>query len=140
MAFFTIMWNVKCRVWSRPDRKTERAGVIMKKIVTLKKNYEFKRVFSKSRGTNGEYLRIYIIKNNFKSNKLGIAVSKKVGKAVKRNRVKRLIRESYRLIHENLPTGHSIVIVVNKNINPEKITFAEIQKDMGKILGKLKMI
>ena len=54
---------------------------------TLKKNYEFKNVLTKGKYYNGNYIDIYIKKNNKKINYIGIAVSVKVGKAVKRNMV-----------------------------------------------------
>ena len=50
---------------------------------TLKKNYEFKNVLTKGKYYNGNYIDIYIKKNNKNFNYIGIAVSVKVGKAVK---------------------------------------------------------
>ena len=55
----------------------------MKKTVMIKKNYEFKRLFSKGKFYYGNYINMYIKKSDKNYNKLGIAVSKKQGKAVK---------------------------------------------------------
>ena len=72
----------------------------MRKIKTLKKNYEFKNVLSKGKFYVGKYVTIYIKDNKKNENYIGIAVSTKIGKAVTRNKIKRLIRESYRLNKE----------------------------------------
>ena len=84
----------------------------MKKIKTLKKNYEFKNVLSKGKFFVGKYVTIYIKNNKKNENYVGIAVGTKVAKAVKRNKIKRLIRESYRLNKNNsfsyTPTCHTV--------------------------------
>ena len=87
----------------------------MRKIDTLKKNYEFKNVLNKGKFYRGKYITIYISKNRREKNVIGIAISKKIGKAVKRNRLKRLIRESYRLQKKELEQGYNLVFLWNKN-------------------------
>ncbi len=87
----------------------------MRKIDTLKKNYEFKNVLDKGKFYRGKYITIYILKNKKEKNVIGIAVSKKVGKAVKRNRIKRLIRESYYSKKNQLEKGYNIVFLWNRN-------------------------
>ena len=86
----------------------------MRKIYTLKKNYEFKNVLTKGKFYKGNYITIYITKNNKNDNIIGIAVSKKIGKAVKRNRIKRLIRESYYCEKNNINKGYNIVFLWNR--------------------------
>ena len=70
----------------------------MKKLNTLKKNYEFKKVLNHGNYYYGKYLQFFIIKNNQDKNRIGIAVSSKIASAVERNRVKRLIRENFKRV------------------------------------------
>lgn len=79
-------------------------------------------------------LVIYYRKNKRSINRLGLTVSKKIGNAVVRNRVKRLIRENYRLREDCILPGFDIVFVA-RHTCPEK-SFHEIGRDMDYILGK----
>ena len=68
----------------------------MKRTKMLKKNYEFKYVLTRGKYFSGKYIESFILKNNKKNNYLGLAISTKIGKAAKRNHIKRLIRENYK--------------------------------------------
>lgn len=107
----------------------------MKKTAPIKKNYEFVRIYKKGRFYAGRYIVIYILKNNFGKNRLGITVNKKVGKSVRRNRMKRLIRESYRFYEDFIPAGLDIVFVA-RSVESE-YGFAEIRKEMKFLLKKM---
>ena len=111
----------------------------MKKIKTLKKNYEFKNVLSKGKFFVGKYVTIYIKNNKKNENYVGIAVGTKVAKAVKRNRIKRLIRESYRLNKNSLKKGNDIVFLWNKKQSPKCVSFLDICQDLKKIFLKAKL-
>ena len=111
----------------------------MKKINTLKKNYEFRYVLSKGQYYHGKYITIYIKRNNLNKNIIGIAINTKLGKAVKRNKAKRLIRENYRLIKEELLPGNSIVFLWNKNVGLEEADFFDIKKEMKFLLKKAEL-
>ena len=108
----------------------------MKKTIVIKKNYEFKNLFSKGKFFHGEYIHLYILKNNCNLNKLGIAVSKKQGKAVKRNHFKRIIRESYKVLEKNILDGYSILVVGNKNKDISQISYYNIFENMESSLKK----
>lgn len=82
----------------------------MKFSTSLKLNHVFRRLY-RSNGQANSYLVLYARKNRSQINRVGITVSKKLGKAVVRNRVRRRIREVYRLNEEKFLPGWDIVIV-----------------------------
>ena len=83
----------------------------MKKTTTLKQNYEFRRVYNKGKSGVSPFLVIYARPNRGGRNRLGVTVSTKLGKAVVRNRVRRRLREIYRLSQPELKQGYDIVLV-----------------------------
>ena len=110
----------------------------MIKTDTLKKNYEFKRVLTKGKYLSGNYIECFYINNNLKNkNLIGIAISSKIAKAVKRNRIKRLIRESYKNIEDNIKTGKNIVFLWKKNKDIEDATYINIKNDINKIFKEM---
>lgn len=109
----------------------------MKNTETLKKNYEFKNVFTKGKYYSGKYIEIFYIKNNKKINNIGIAISSKITNAVGRNKIKRLIRENYRLLEEQLITGYNIIFLWKKKQNIENANFTNIKDDMKNIFTKI---
>ena len=101
---------------------------------SLKKNSDFKNVYTHGKSYANKYLVMYMLENNKDMNRLGISVSKKVGNSVVRHRVTRLIRESYRL-HENIFfSSLDIVIVARKSTFD--VGYAEIESALLH-LGKL---
>lgn len=104
----------------------------MKKLKTLKKNYEFQNVLNKGKFYIGKQITIYITKNREEVNSIGIAISSKTGNAVKRNNIKRKVRENYRLISDKLKQGYNIVFLWNKKVSAEEVCFHTIKEDMNK--------
>lgn len=112
----------------------------MKKTDTLKKNYEFKRVLTKGKYLSGKYIDCFYINNNLKEkNLIGIAISSKIAKAFKRNSIKRLIREVYKKIEENIKTGKSFVFLWKKSKDVSNATYVNIKKDIYQIMKEMNM-
>ena len=82
----------------------------MKFSTSLKLNHVFRRLYRTSGFSNG-FLVLYARKNRTDGNRVGITVSKKLGKAHIRNRVRRRFREIYRLNEEKFLPGWDIVVV-----------------------------
>ena len=82
----------------------------MKYSCSLKLNHIFRRLYS-SKGTANSYFVLYARRNRTGMNRVGITVSKKLGGAVVRNRVRRRLREVYRLNEALFQPGWDIVVV-----------------------------
>lgn len=101
------------------------------KIISIKENSDFKRLYYKGKSAVKKRIVLYYRKNRFSYNRLGITVSVKVGNAVVRNRIRRLIKENYRLL-KDVSQGYDIVIVAR---NSSRFSgFYEIGKDLESAL------
>ena len=97
----------------------------MKYSTSLKLNHIFQRLYRSNGQANG-YFVFYARKNRLDTNRVGITVSKKLGKAHVRNRVRRRFREVYRLNEEKFQPGWDIVIVARTRAI--EAPFAELTK------------
>ena len=83
----------------------------MKPSVTIKENYEFRRLYQKGASAVGGCMVLYCRRNRLGRNRLGVTVSVKIGGAVQRNRARRRLREVYRLNSPRLRQGWDIILV-----------------------------
>ena len=81
---------------------------------TLKKNSDFRRLYSRGKSAVNPYMVVYWRKNKENTCRVGYTVSTKLGNAVTRNRVRRRLREIYRLNLPAMRPGVDIVIVARK--------------------------
>ena len=83
----------------------------MKASVTLKKNSDFHRLYSRGKSTVTPYLALYCRKNRLGVSRYGYTVSTKLGGAVVRNRIRRRLREIVRLNALQMRPGYDVVLV-----------------------------
>ena len=81
---------------------------------SLRNNRDFVNVYESGKSYANKYLVVYTLKNGSDINRLGISVSKKVGNSVIRHRLKRLIKESYRLHEKVFNSGLDTVVIARK--------------------------
>lgn len=86
----------------------------------IKDNRIFLRCFKKGNFVSCDYITAYFIPNKSPFNRIGISVGKKQGKAVERNRIKRIIRAAYRLNEDRFPIGYDIVFSGRNDISTKK--------------------
>ena len=97
----------------------------MKFSCSLKLNHIFQRLY-RTAGVANSYVVLYARKNGTDTNRVGITVSKKLGHAVVRNRVRRRLREVYRLNENKFQPGWDIVVVARSKA---------VSADFGKLTG-----
>ena len=93
------------------QKHTGRKLLKMNPAVTVKENYEFRRIYRKGRSAVSPCLVVYCQKNRRGQSRLGVTVSTKLGHAVVRNRIRRRLREIYRLHERQIARGYDLVVV-----------------------------
>ena len=81
---------------------------------SLTRRRDFEAVFKKGTNSASRYIAVYARPNELNTNRLGLSVSKKVGKAVSRNRIKRLLREAMRKSLDGISLNYDFVLVARK--------------------------
>jgi ribonuclease P protein component len=110
----------------------------LKFTTSLKKNHEFKRLYTKGKSAASQCAVVYCRRNGRAENRLGVTVSTKIGGAVQRNRVRRRLKEIYRLSESSLSTGYDIVIVAR--MRGRYVGFHELESSVLSLLRKLKIM
>ena len=105
---------------------------------SLKLNHIFQRLYH-TKGVADGYLVLYARKNRTDSNRVGLTVSKKLGKAHVRNRMRRRLREVYRLNEEQFQPGWDIVVVARtKAVNADFSRLTKSYLSLAKKAGILR--
>ncbi|HHY05081.1 MAG TPA: ribonuclease P protein component [Thermoanaerobacterales bacterium] len=110
----------------------------MKRCLRLTKNFEFMDVYKAKKRRIGPFFNMYTKRNNLQYTRLGVSVSKKVGKSVVRNKVKRRIKEAFRNNFEFIKNGFDIVIKAKPEI--VKLDYWEIENELKKMLKKGRLL
>jgi len=108
------------------------------KVQTIKNNYEFRRLYAKGERAGGPRMVLYRRRNRLGVNRLGITVSTKLGKAVQRNRIRRRIKEIFRLNCSKLDQGWDIVVVAR--LKARYSTYWELNDDFLRACRNLNLI
>ncbi|MGL6105684.1 ribonuclease P protein component [Romboutsia sp.] len=101
----------------------------------LKKDSDFRKVYKHGKSFANKYLVMYILENKSDSSRVGISVSKKVGNAIIRNKIRRRIKEAYRLnIDENVKDGYDIIFIAR--VSSKEINYKDIEKSIRHLVKK----
>ncbi len=110
----------------------------MKNTQPIKLNREFRRIYSRGKSYAAGFVVVYAMKGKQGVRRCAFAVSKSFGKAVERNRIKRLMRESYRSMEARVNDGFDYIIVARNRAKDK--TLVQITKDMEYAMRNLAVI
>lgn len=95
---------------------------------------DFNKVYSKGKSVGDKYVVVFCLKNNLDYNRISFLASKKVGNSVKRNRARRLMKESLRTSDLNLPIGYDFIIIARNTIDGKNCN--EVKKSLENALKR----
>ena len=101
---------------------------------TLKSSRDFRRVIEGGSREILETITVYRLPNQTQETRIGISVTKKIGGSVRRNRIKRRIREATRKNADILPRGEDIVFVARRNM--ASAGYADVERDIRRTGGQ----
>ena len=110
----------------------------MKFTTSLRKNHEFRKLYSRGKSAASQYAVVYCRRNGSKENRLGVTVSTKLGRAVQRNRIRRRLKEIYRTNEQKLSAGYDVVIVAR--MKSKDTDYHKLESSVLALLEKLRII
>ena len=105
---------------------------------SLKQNHLFRRLYQKGKSASGHCLVVYCRKNGLPYNRLGLTTGTKLGHAVVRNRIRRRIREAYRLSEHTYLSGYDIVVVARTRAIFAR--YSELERSFLRLMKKLELL
>lgn len=106
--------------------------------VTVKENGDFHRIYRRGRSAVSGGVVVYCLKNRKGMSRLGVTVSTKLGHAVVRNRVRRRLRELYRLHKAELLPGYDLIVVAR--VRAVDMPYAKLEKQYLHCLSQLELL
>ena len=110
----------------------------MKYTKSIKDDRVFRQLYKKGKSLAFPTVVVYYRKNRQSVNQLGLTTTKKIGKAVARNRARRLMREAYRLLENDIAKGYDIILVARSKT--PFVLMDEVKNDLTRAFTKAGMI
>ncbi|MBR6472574.1 MAG: ribonuclease P protein component [Firmicutes bacterium] len=104
----------------------------------LRKQADFDALYKKGKSVGDKFVVVIHMKNGLDHSRIGFLASKKVGNSVMRNRARRLMKESFRLIRDEIPKGYDIVIIARNTIAGR--SFFEVDRSLRNALKRTGLI
>jgi ribonuclease P protein component len=100
----------------------------------LRRPVDFRRVYDRRRSASDDLLIVYGCENGLPYLRLGLSVSRKVGTAPQRNRLRRLYREAFRLTRSEMPGGLDLVVIPRTPVEP---TLEQVRLSLPRLVNQI---
>ncbi|NLY71402.1 MAG: ribonuclease P protein component [Clostridiales bacterium] len=110
----------------------------MRKPDVLRNKKDFSSIYNNGKSVGERCLVLFYKKNGLLYNRRAFLASKKVGKSVLRNRARRLLRESYRYLENDIKKGYDLIFIARKSIL--KLKCADVKESMEAALKKARIL
>ena len=100
----------------------------------LRRPADFRRVYERRRSASDDWLIVYACENELPHLRLGLSVSRKVGQATQRNRLRRLLREAFRLSRQEMPVGFDLVLIPRRSELPH---LEDLKKSLPRLVNQV---
>lgn len=120
----------------RPGKAAAVGGVSrgFSRACRLRTRSDFSRVFSFGRSVADRHFVVYTRSNELGRSRVGLSVGRRAGGAVQRNRVKRLLREAFRLSRSRFPQDLDVLVVVRGPESPDRLD--DVREALVRLIGR----
>lgn len=121
---------------SRSDAPSPIRSERLPAAARLRTQQHFRRVYQRGRRAGGKLLTVIALRRSSACGaRVGLSVSKDHGCAVRRNKIKRLLREAFRLERKGLPLDYDVVLIPRPR--PEKLRLHELRAELLQLIAKI---
>lgn len=117
-----------------PEDAGPRTGYTFPRSARLIRRHEFRRVYRRGQRVHGRAFTLVVLRRREPGLRIGLSVAKENGCAVRRNKIKRLIREAFRLERPQLPQGFDFVCI--PKVRKGKYALEELRAEFRELLQK----
>ena len=110
-------------------------GFRLPRTARLRRAYEFRRVYGRGARAHGKHIVIVALERRSPGHRVGVSVSKEHGRAVRRTRLKRILREAFRLERPSLPGRYDIVLIPRKS--DQNLVLDHVRYELRELLKKV---
>ena len=110
----------------------------MRRPEVLRNKKDFSAIYSRGKSLGDRYVVIFYRNNSLDYTRTAFLASKKVGKSVQRNRARRLMKESYRCVSENIKNSIDVIFIARNTINDA--SFVQVRKSLINALIRAKLM
>ena len=110
----------------------------MDKMYRLRSNMEFKKVYKYGKNYWNRNLILYVMKNDLGYTRVGYSITKKIGNSVVRNRIRRQMKEIYRLKFDLIENNYDLIFIPKKNV--VEISYDKLESAMVHIMNLAKLL